>query len=191
MKFFLLALLILLLSGMALAPWEKKLAEPEGIFLEQQELSELKALLGAPALLALVEGFRAPLAILLWMKIEVCWENKNWEFMRRFLDLVLWIEPHCIPYYTMAAWQLGWNASSDMQEEQQSHFYIDQARVLLEKGILKNPKSSLLYETLGVLLRDRLHNHAAAAAAFTKAAASPGAHSYLSRFANYELECAK
>jgi hypothetical protein len=119
--------------------------------------------------------------------VESCWEEQQWKEMTRWLELILQLQPYDIPCYNMAAWELAWNASSAVPDTEQAHFYIEAGRRILERGIRNNPTSSLLYEYLGVLLRDRLHDHEAAAAAFAKGATLPGAHSYLRRFAIYEL----
>ncbi|MFZ4115129.1 MAG: hypothetical protein ACOYK6_00225 [Chthoniobacterales bacterium] len=166
------------------ASYEEKLREKNQIFLWKPETASL---LGESGCIALLGGLRAPLAAWLWLKVEACWEEQGWKQMEPLLELILQLEPYDIPCYTMAAWELGWNASSAAHDEGEARFYINAGQRVLEQGIAKNPESSLLYEYLGVLLRDRLHDHEAAAAAFAKGANLPGAHSYLRRFVVYEL----
>jgi hypothetical protein len=137
--------------------------------------------------MTLLGGLRVPLAIWLWMKVATCWENQEWIKMHHLMELILELQPYEVTYYTMAAWQLAWNASSASSDPSTALYYIHQGRRLLEQGIIRNPESSLLYENLGVLLRDRLHDHEGAAAAFRKAVILPGGHSYLRRFVVYEL----
>lgn len=183
MRPFLLAVLMLFVSGVILAPWEKKLLKEEQRFsLKKEMFSQLTQ----AELISLLGGLRIPLAAWLWLKVEACWENKEWDAMASLIERILMLQPHDILYYNMAAWQMAWNASSATQDEQRARLYIERGRAILEKGIENNPDSSLLYEYLGVLLRDRLHDHEAAAAAFAHGAMLPGAHSYLRRFAAYE-----
>ena len=134
--------------------------------------------------------FRAPLAAWLWMKTFPAWEKKEWHQIELLSQVVLFLQPHEINYIDLASWHMAWNASEDdakHHHEVMRDYYLQRGRFFLERGIHNNPKSSLLYEHLGILLRDRYHDHVAAAAVFAKGALLPGAPSYLRRFAAYEL----
>lgn len=158
------------------------------LLLEQEEVLSKKEVIskcryhGHVELIALTE-LKAPFAVWLWIKAFTAWEKKEWDQMASFIEETLFLEPHQIAYYEMAAWYLGWNTAASGK----SDFFIQRARTLLEEGIAQNPENSLLYEQLGVLLRDKYHNSLAASAAFAKAATLPHAHFYLRRFAAYEL----
>ncbi|MEO5722704.1 MAG: hypothetical protein ABIR71_14735, partial [Chthoniobacterales bacterium] len=65
--------------------------------------------------------------------------------------------------------------------------YFDLGRDFLEHGIRNNPDRPQLYEALGRLYRDKYNDHGHAAEYFAQAATKPGAPSYLTRFAAYEL----
>ncbi|HLB33109.1 MAG: hypothetical protein A3F67_01000 [Verrucomicrobia bacterium RIFCSPHIGHO2_12_FULL_41_10] len=144
-----------------------------------------------------LDSCRASLAAWLWEKIFTLWEKKEWDEMAKLMEVVIWLQPHQILYADQAAWQMAWNASAavlkdsnEAHRQEREHYYIQRGRAFLEEGISKNPGSSLLYEHLGLLLRDKLEDHLGAAEAFDQAAALPGAAPYLHRFAAYELtEC--
>jgi hypothetical protein len=65
--------------------------------------------------------------------------------------------------------------------------YIHIGEVFLKDGLTFNPESSRLWERLGTLYGNRLHDHSAAAEAFLKASQKPNAMTYLRRFVGYEL----
>jgi hypothetical protein len=186
MKYAFRALLFLLLCSAILF-----LQRNASFFLKIEKEDSLSQLFskefGESASVALLGGLRIPLAVWLWMQVEVCWEKKEWDKMEPLLEQIILLEPHEIIYYTMASWELAWNASYGVSDKVEKRFYIDAGKKLLEKGIAKNPESSLLHEYLGVLLRDRLQDHEGAAASFAKASRLPEAHSYLRRFVVYEL----
>ena len=187
-----LVIVALLALGTLLLPWEKNIAEIQPVPSLHQEkiLYPLWKVAGASGCIIALSGFRAPVAAGLWIAAFTAWEKKEWKRMADLMEVVLLLEPHQIVYWDMASWHLAWNASHAAINNQEKLFYIQRGRSILEEGIRHNPESSLLYERLAVLLRDQLQDHAAAAAAFAKAATLPGAAPYLRRFAAYELaEC--
>ena len=187
MKYFLFALVLLVVGNKLFPSCDKNLQQREQRYFFSEPREYLLGALRGSGYIVLLGGLRAPLAICLWMKVEHCWEDHRWMEMNRWIELILELQPYKISYYTMAAWELAWNASNGTHDQAESRFYIDRGRRFLEQGIMNNPENSLLYEHLGVLLRDRLQDHEAAAAAFQKGATLPGAHSYLRRFVVYEL----
>lgn len=133
---------------------------------------------------------KAPLAVVLWLDAFTAWEKKEWACMSDLIEEVLFLQPHEVLYYTMGSWHMAWNASNDAAEKGDIKLYdsyVEQGRKILEEGIRHNPQSSLLYEQLGVLLRDKINDHLAASKAFAQAAVLPGAPAYVRRFAAYEL----
>jgi hypothetical protein len=118
--------------------------------------------------------------------------------MAGLFNTVTTLQPHTLLYWDIAAWHMAWNASiaaihdtkqqSEVLRERARRQYIDLGRDFLERGIRNNPDNYLLYERLGILLRDKVEDHRAAADAFAKAASFPDAPSYIGRFAAYELE---
>jgi hypothetical protein len=117
--------------------------------------------------------------------------------MAGLFNTVTTLQPHTLLYWDIAAWHMAWNASisalqdtkqkSEVLRERARRQYIQLGRDILENGIRNNPDSYLLYERLGILLRDKVEDHSAAADAFFKAASFPNAPSYMRRFAAYEM----
>ena len=146
-----------------------------------------------------VKSWRISLATWLWNQSLIAWSKKEWNKMPYYMEGAILLDPHDIAYSDLAAWQMAWNASEaalnnkDLSLEHRNvlaHEDIQRGRAFLEQGIRNNPESSLLYEHLGILLRDKLNDHLGAAKAFNQAAILPGAASYDRRFAAYELaEC--
>ncbi len=180
----LLLFIFLFFQGVWLSFSQASVNQEESARRNDHALSAEKMLLhiGESTVLTLFSDLRAPLAAFLWLEVESSWEEQQWEKMSRLLELIVKLQPHNITYYTMAAWELAWNASSAVSSQEESLFYIQVAQRILEQGISKNPRSSSLYECLGILLRDRLGDHQRAAIAFSRAAALPGAHQYLKQF---------
>jgi hypothetical protein len=107
------------------------------------------------------------------------------------------LQPRSIPFWETAAWHMAWNASAaalnDPAEPRLAHRikaqreYFDLGREFLERGIRNNPDRPQLYEAMARLYRDKYKDHLRAAEYFDKSAQQPGAPTYATRFAAYEL----
>ena len=192
------AVLMVIIAGAILLPWQKELQStatksgfhsvPLGIDLREQ--------IGQSGFLAALSGFRSPVAAFLWIDAHAAWEKTEWGRMASLFNTVTTLQPHSLLYWDIAAWHMAWNASiaalqdkrqpSEVLRERARRQYIQLGRDFLERGIRNNPDSYLLQERLGILLRDKVEDHAGASAAFAKAAALPGAPAYVARFAAYE-----
>ncbi len=157
---------------------------------------ELREQVGQLGFLAALGGFRSLLAAILWIEAHVAWENLEWGRMAALFNTVVTLQPRSMLYWDMAAWHMAWNASiaalnnphqpSEALRIRAQRQYFDLGRNFLERGIRSNPDRHLLYERLGVLLRDKYEDHCGAAEAFAKAAEFPEAMPYVARFAAYE-----
>jgi hypothetical protein len=157
----------------------------------------LRERIGQAGFLAALSGFRSPLAALLWIQAHTAWENTEWGRMAGLFETVTTLQPRSVPYWDMAAWHMAWNASvAALQNEKQpsealriraQRAYIQLGRDFLERGILNNPDRPQLHIQLGVLLRDKVEDHCAAAEEFLKASKFPDAPQYAARFAGYEM----
>jgi uncharacterized protein HemY len=117
--------------------------------------------------------------------------------MAGLFETVTTLQPRSLTYWDMAAWHMAWNASvAALQNEKQpsealrvraQRAYIQLGKDFLERGISNNPDRPELHVQLGVLLRDKLEDHCAAAEEFLKAAKFPDAPLYAARFAGYEM----
>lgn len=108
------------------------------------------------------------------------------------------LQPRAPHLWEMASWQMAYNAARNAREDvrrqprevlrvRAEREYLALGRDYLERGLANNSRSPLLFESLGRLLLDKLHDPAAAAAAYARGAALPGAPAYLKRFAAYAL----
>ena len=195
----LLAVLLLAVFGAVLIPWQSELQRTaQAAHFRTTPLTlGLREQIGQSGFLAALSGFRAPLAAFLWIDAHTAWERTEWGRMAGLFNTVTTLQPHTLLYWDIAAWHMAWNASaaalqdvkqkSSVLRERARHEYIQLGRDILENGIRNNPDNYLLYDRLGILLRDKMEDHAAAADAFAKAATFPEAPAYIHRFAAYEL----
>lgn len=157
----------------------------------------LRERIGQAGFLAALSGFRSPLAAFLWIKAHTAWENTEWGRMAGLFETVTTLQPRSMHYWDMSAWHMAWNAAiAALQNEKQpsealriraQRAYIQLGRSFLERGIQNNPDRPQLRIQLGVLLRDKLEDHCAAAEEFLKASKYPDAPPYAARFAGYEM----
>jgi hypothetical protein len=193
------ALALLCLFGAAVLPLQSMLQrEAQAAHFQKTTLSiNLRERIGQAGFLAALSGFRSPLAALLWIQAHTAWENTEWGRMAGLFETVTTLQPRSLPYWDMAAWHMAWNASvAALQNEKQpsealriraQRAYIQLGRDFLERGILNNPDRPQLHIQLGVLLRDKVEDHCAAAEQFLKASKFPDAPQYAARFAGYEM----
>lgn len=192
------ALLMVAVAGAILLPWQIELqnaAKAARFRTAPLDLS-LREQVGQSGFLAALSGFRSPLAAFLWIEAHTAWEKTEWGRMAGLFNTVTTLQPHSLLYWDIAAWHMAWNASAAALQDtkQQSEFlrerarrqYIELGRDFLNRGIRNNPDSYLLHERLGILLRDKVEDHGAAADAFARAALLPGCPAYVRRFAAYE-----
>lgn len=197
------AIALLCLFGAALLPLQSLLQrEAEAAHFHKTTLSiNLRERIGQAGFLAALSGFRSPLAAVLWIEAHTAWENTEWGRMAGLFETVTTLQPRSLTYWDMAAWHMAWNASiAALQNEKQpsealriraQRAYIQLGKDFLERGILNNPDRPQLHIQLGVLLRDKLEDHCAAAEEFLKASKYPDAPAYAARFAGYEMaKCA-
>lgn len=192
------ALLMMAAAGAILLPWQIELqhAAKSARFRTAPLNLTLREQVGQSGFLAALSGFRSPVAAFLWIEAHTAWEKTEWGRMAGLFNTVTMLQPHSLLYWDIAAWHMAWNASaaalqdtkqrSEVLRERARRQYIDLGRDFLERGIRNNPDSYLLQERLGILLRDKVGDHGAAADAFAKAASLPGAPAYVRRFAAYE-----
>jgi len=157
----------------------------------------LREQVGQLGFVAALSGFRSVVADFLFIQAHVAWERTEWSRVLLLFRQVTTLQPRGILFWDMAAWHMAWNASvaalNDPAEPRQAlrvkaqREYFDLGRDFLERGIQNNPESHHLYEALARLYRDKYKNHLRAAEYFDKTAETPGAPSYVKRFAAYEL----
>lgn len=193
------ALALLCLFGASVLPLQSRLQrEAEAAHFHKTTLTiNLRERIGQAGFLAALSGFRSPLAALLWIEAHTAWENTEWGRMAGLFETVTALQPRSLTYWDMAAWHMAWNASvaalqnvkqpSEALRTRAQRAYIQLGKDFLERGILNNPDRPQLHVQLGVLLRDKMEDHCAAAEAFLKASRYPDAPPYAARFAGYEM----
>jgi hypothetical protein len=157
----------------------------------------LRDQIGQLGFVAALSGFRALVADVVFIQAHVAWERTEWGRVLLLFRQVTTLQPRAILFWDMAAWHMAWNASvaalNDPSQPRQAlrvkaqREYFALGKDFLEGGIRNNPEKPQLYESLGRLYRDKYKDHARASEYFNKAAALPGAPSYMKRFAAYEL----
>ena len=195
----LLAFLLLFATGGALLPLQIS-AERGAAAAHFRKTSidiGLRERIGQSGFLAALSGFRSPLAAILWLEAQTAWENTEWGRMAGIFQTVTTLQPRSLMYWDMASWHMAWNAAiaatqnekqpSEALREKARREYEELGRHFLERGIANNPDRYQLHLQMGMLLRDRMENHCAAAESFMNASKFPEAPSYAARFAGYEM----
>lgn len=195
----LLGLAAILVFGVLKLPAERSLAlEHRESHLADVDLNlSLREKVGQVGFVAVLSGFRALLADLLFIQAHAAWERTEWGRVLFLFRQVTALQPHVPLFWDMAAWHMAWNASAAAMNDpsqprqtlrvkaQREYFAI--GKDFLERGIKNNPRNPKLYESLAILYRDKYDDHARASEFFRQAADQPGAPSYDKRFSAYEL----
>lgn len=165
-------------------------AAPLGLSLREQ--------LGQGGFLAALSGFRALVADGVWLQAHAAWEHVAYGRLHRLLDTATTLVPHHVEFWDAAAWHMAYNAAAHVREDaarqpraalrrRAERQYILLGKDYAERGIVHNPDARDLHLRLGMILRDRLGDPGAAAAAFARAAGCPRALGFEHRFAAYSL----
>ena len=193
------AVVALLLFGAARCPLEHALNEGHrALGLRAVDFNlNLRDQLGQLGFVAALSGFRSLVADALFIEAHVAWERTEWGRVLFLFRQVTTLQPKAVQFWEMAAWHMAWNASTAALNDpaqprealrlKTARDYFQLGKDFLERGIRNNPERPELYEALARLYRDKYEDHAHAAEFFAKAAALPGAHAYVRRFAAYEL----
>jgi hypothetical protein len=190
---------ILLLFGAVRLPIEVRLNEEHrAAFFHGAKLNlSLRQQIGQLGFLAALGGFRALVADGLWIQAYTDWTHTQWGKMLFLYNNVTALEPRNVMFWDNAAWQMAYNASAYVMQDRnephmalrlkRQHEYFLIGKDLLERGIQNNPDKYNLYNSLGLILKDKLLDHYGASVQFAKAAQFPDAPTYLKRFSLYEL----
>ena len=146
---------------------------------------------------AALSGFRSLVADTVFIQAHVAWERTQWGRVFLLFRQATTLQPRAVLFWDMAAWHMAWNASTAALNDpaqprealriKAAREYFQLGKDFLERGIRNNPDRPELYEAMARLYRDKFEDHEKASEFFAKAAEVPGAHSYVRRFAAYEL----
>ena len=197
---------VLLLLGIVLSLGVLKLPAEHALLLEQKRLGfqmarlnlDVRSQLGQTGFVAALSGFRALMADILWIRAGTAFDQTAWPRMQLLLHSATQLQPRAEMFWEMAHFHMASDAATSVRLDEVREpvaalrrkaetEYIHIGEAFLKAGLVFNPDSSRLWERLGTLCGNRLHDHAAAAGAFLEAAKRPNAMGYLRRFAGYEL----
>lgn len=190
---------LLFAVGAARLPIESALtAQNHRAHLQQATLNlDLREQIGQLSFLAALSGFRSVVADCAFIQAHGAWRQTQWGRVLLCFRQATTLQPRSILFWEMAAWHMGWNASTaarrdaslpnDTVRRRAEREYFDLSKDFLERGIRSNPNVPQLYEALARLYREKYKDHAAAARCYAEAASLPGAPEYDKRFAAYEL----
>ena len=191
--------LLLVAFGAARLPWEARLTrEHQAASFSTVKLNlGLRAKIGQLGFLAALSGFRTLVADLLWIDANTAWQRVEYGRMNLMFQTVTTLAPHNVDFWEQSAWHMAYNASNYARDnpnqpkkairDKEQHAYFLLGIDYLEQGIVNNPRAYLLYQNLGTIYRDKLHDHYNASLAFDQAKDAPQAPAYEKRFAAYEL----
>lgn len=191
--------LAVLAFGAIKLPFERELdAEHQKAHFRGAKLDlGLREQIGQGGFIAALSGFRSIVADILWIQANTAWQNTEWGRMAVLFDGVTTLQPRVTLFWEMASWHMAWNASRWAMDNpkqplealrikaQREYFLL--GKNYCERGIRNNPDRYVLYDRLGLLLRDKLQDHEGSSEAYAKAATFPDAPAYEKRFAAYEL----
>ena len=187
------AILVLTLPAMALAPFEHRLhAERNRLkYGSAKAALTLRDRISQNTWIALLAGFRGVVADFIWIQGHQYWETKQWLRQYRALDTVVMLQPQSVLFWDMGSWHLGWNIAyaerispdnvTQAQGIQRERIWHERAEAFLKRGIENIPNRYELYFKLGWLYHMKFHDHCRAEKYFGKAASFPSAPPFIGR----------
>jgi len=144
--------------------------------------------------LGVLGGFRAIAADFTWLRVYVIWETRDLPATETLLRLVTALDPRPLYFwlngarivaYDMTAWRIAAAGGYDaVPVALQERIGVEQARLALrrlDEAMAFHPASAELWIERANLELNRLHDTAAAAASYRRAAEQPGAPYYAAR----------
>lgn len=190
----------LLLLGVPKIAFEERLYQSErreGFQAAQWNMG-LRHQIGQLGFVAALSGFRALMADVMWLKASSVFERAEWGRLKLYLESATQLQPRAVLFWEMAHFHMAYDAAYSVRvnEEAQPSMalrrraerqYLEIGERFLKDGITFNPESARLYERLGMLYAQKLHDPARAAEAYWMASQKPGALEYVKGFAGYYL----
>ena len=201
----LLIALVLGLAGVIKQPFERSLAADNPSWARGSGLDvKMREQIGQGLSMALLGGFRALVADLLWIAAQAAWEEGRWFTMQQRFEVVTLLQPQATFFWDLSSWHLAWNASHAARFDpteprlavriRNQRLWMQAGKRLLERGIANNPDNFLLHERMAWLLHDKLQDICGSADyALAAVKRCKGWQlGYLQRLAGYWLEeCAR
>jgi tetratricopeptide (TPR) repeat protein len=153
---------------------------------------QLRDEIGQGLTIGILSGMRSVVADLLWLNVEIAWENEEWFRMGGYINLCTSLQPRATVFWVMGGWHLAYNASIDalynkaqpneLRRLKASQFWMQRGLEVYMRGIENNPNYWRLYVEVAQLNQQRLKDYRTAAAYYLKASQQPDAPVYLERF---------
>ena len=190
---------LILLFGLARVPFERGIMRDlhAAHFLEYQLNLDVRAQAGQMGFVAALSGYRAVVADYLWIEAYNAWSRTEWGRLKLLLDATTTLQPRAVTFWDMAAWHMAWNAGTNARENRKEpretlrlkaeRDYILLGEQYLVDGLKYNPDSAKLWEALGDLHAQKMHEPCRATQDYTMAAKQPGVLPYVKRQAAYFL----
>lgn len=187
------AILVLILPAMALAPMERQ------IHRERNELKygSAKSALALPerisqsAWIALLAGFRGIVADFLWIRGHQFWETRQWLRQYRMIESTVALQPLSTYFWDVGAWHMAWNIGyaesidtnnvTTAQGLKRERIWHEHAEAFLKRGIENIPNRYDLYFKLGWLYQQKFKDDCRAEQYYEKAVSFPNAPAYIGR----------
>lgn len=195
----LMALAILLVFGLARAPWEDGLTRN---FIAEKLLAEVKAgeltgTVGQSAALAVLGGLRPLVAIYATLHAFDAWTFRQWDVVERDYRIITTLMPEDIDSWKTGAWHLAYNASASelfddpsvptAVREKNSRDWVLKGVEFMKRGLDQNPRSSILHQELADIYREKLDEPCLAARHYRLAMEGDHPRSFVHRFYGYFL----
>ncbi len=150
------------------------------------------------SLVALLGGLRSMAASIWDLWACSAWEKTNYAQVERDYLLCQRLQPRTFYYYDRGQWMMAYNAAHYFEFQNQERgarntllrsAYTDKGMAMLRTGQRFLPDEPRLHELEAVLYRDKIRPRQAAkeVAAWSRAAACPGAPAYARRMGAYAL----
>ena len=193
MRAHVIALLILVVPALALAPLESRIHRERN----QLKYGSTRVALTLPerisqnAWIALLAGFRGVVADFVWIQGHQYWETKQWLRQYRLIETSVMLQPQSILFWDMGAWHMAWNIGyaekvdtnnvTQAQGLTRERVWHEHAEAFLKRGIENIPNRYDLYFKMAWLYQQKFKDHCRAAEYYAKAIAFPNAPAYLVR----------
>jgi tetratricopeptide (TPR) repeat protein len=114
---------------------------------------------GTLAILAVLGGFRAAAANMLWLKSDYYWHlgSAGWWKMRPIFDVITRLDPHFVMAWRTFGWHVAWNLYADAAPEDKPR-YLKEGEDIFRRGVHANPNSWELRMELAWLYQDRIRD---------------------------------
>lgn len=194
-------ILVLLVSGFALRPFDNSLRrdmEEHGLLYEPLDLDTREAI-GQTSLAIALGGLRSLVASMTNLSASASWEVQDWFALEDKYNTIVALQPKTRYYWQSAAWHLGSNAWADYQDKpglspaqrrlRQNEVFV-KAADFLQRGIANNPQDAKLRFDLAYLYENphrKPNDLEASAEAYKSAIACENSHSLFERRLFYVL----